>query len=76
MTETDWKAEARKWEARSKTNLAETIRLNKELQAAKESSRSWRTAYHSLRITLEGRLDRIADTLEIDYADDNQGDTK
>lgn len=75
-TESNWKAEARKWEARSKANLAEVVRLTGELQTARDKARDWHNAYHSLRLTLENRLDRIAEVLEIDYADDNEGDQK
>lgn len=38
--------------------------LREQLAAEREKSKAWRTAYHSLRLSLEGRLDRIAELLE------------
>jgi hypothetical protein len=38
--------------------------LQAELALQKESARAWRSAFHSLRASLEGRLDRLGDLIE------------
>lgn len=61
---TDWKAEARKWEARSKAHAEAGKRLEADLAAARAKERSWRDAFHALRLTIEDRLDRVTTALE------------
>src|SRR5690625_2297338 len=44
---------------------AETIaRLEEQIAVARAKERSWRDAYHSLRLTIEDRLDRVTTALE------------
>jgi hypothetical protein len=95
MTETDWKATARKWEARAKENRDEADALREKLERAtpshlvadelrrtreqltteKEKARSWRSAFHALRIALEGRLDRIEQQLDLtEWVDEDRKD--
>lgn len=64
MNEIDWRAESRKWEQRCKTNRAEVDKLERELALAKAREREWRSAYHSLRLSVEDRLDRVTRALE------------
>lgn len=61
---TDWKAEARKWQERSKANVQAIKRLEAELAQARAKERSWRDAFHALRLTIEDRLDRVTTALE------------
>lgn len=72
MEDTDnLKAHARKWEERAKANRAEVQQLRHELEVAKAKERSWRDAYHSLRLSVEDRLDRVTAALaDWEAADD------
>ena len=75
MTDINRNTQARKHETRAKEHLATIRDLKHELEVSKTRERDWRSAYHSLRLTLENRLDHIAEILEIDYADE-EGATK
>lgn len=60
----------------STVNAANVRRLERELAAANATARAWRSSFHSLRIALEGRLDRLEDAVEqlLDSKQPQQGE--
>ena len=73
--ETDWKAEARKWEARAKENRAKADALEEAQEAAKSSlqdasaeAEKWKSMYEELAAANERRdaIDRAAREYGVD----------
>lgn len=56
--------EAANYRTKLKDSEKEARRLSNDLKIARARERSWRESFHALRLTLEGRLDRVADALE------------
>lgn len=54
---------------------AELRRARELLASEREKSRAWRSAFHSLRMAVEGRLERIEQQLDLtEWVDEDRKD--
>ena len=67
MTEHDWQATARKWEARSKANDREADQLASERDQWRRKAREARNQAHTWRILYQDLLEQVARKLDIEH---------
>lgn len=67
MTEIDWKAEARKWEARARAHDREADELAAEVEEWKARARQHKNKAHTWRMLYQDLLEKVAAKLDIEH---------